>query len=34
MNTKKVFFILLFILMALGGIGGVALMGYSIVIGK
>lgn len=34
MNTKKIFFIILFILMALGGIGGVALMGYSIVIGQ
>lgn len=34
MNTKKIFFIILFILMALGGIGGVALMGYSIVIGR
>jgi len=34
MNIKKIFFITLFILMALGGIGGVALMGYSIIIGK
>ncbi|WP_250318624.1 hypothetical protein [Rosenbergiella gaditana] len=34
MNVKKIFFILLFLLMAVGGIGGVALIGYSIVIGK
>nr|WP_241607059.1 hypothetical protein [Rosenbergiella australiborealis] len=34
MNSKKLFFIILFIIMALGGIGGVALIGYSIVIGK
>jgi len=34
MNSKKLFFILLFLFMAIGGIGGVALIGYSIIIGK
>lgn len=34
MNCKKALFIILFFLMAVGGIGGVALIGYSIIIGK
>ncbi|WP_232526967.1 hypothetical protein [Rosenbergiella collisarenosi] len=34
MNYKKIFFILLFLFMAIGGVGGVALIGYSIILGK